>query len=129
MASGVRPLGRRKSSLVRWIFLFLVTIYAGLVFQLHKLEVVSDHITTTTNNIVVPPPNFQRIKSEQDNKAVVMPAPPAVPINIHTSIVDGQVQHYLDSGKNLWEHSTILPDWMKRTFLSINFVLADIVQI
>jgi hypothetical protein len=129
MIKNMRWLGRWKT-LFRRVFLLLVVLYGILFLKIHKLAITNDHTTTDPDTIVVQVPNFQ-VKQSKDTennepKNLFPPSPP-ISIEWNTSIVEGQVNHYLQSGKDLWDHSTVLPDWMKRELvllLSRNYFLS-----
>ena len=111
----LRISGRRRSKkLSLWGSLsVLFIIYALLSFKLHNLAISRDNAAT----IVVETPRFGAFKApiQPSNHELLqqLPTPKPIPVEPNTSIVEGNVKYYLESGKDLWEHSQILPNWMK----------------
>jgi hypothetical protein len=107
----------RRWIFCRWVFLALLLIYGILFVYIHNYLAIS-----TLNNVQLLPleivkvqvqsPKFQK-KQQQNNTVKVLVQLPA-PSDWNNSLVEGQVEYYLTSGMDLWDHSTILPDWMKR---------------
>jgi hypothetical protein len=114
----------RRWSFCRWVFLALLLIYAIIFVYIHNHLAISTHHDGLNNVRVLPleivkvqSPKFQK-QQHQNDQTKVLPGAVLVqlpaPSEWNNSLVEGQVEYYLTSGMDLWDHSTILPDWMKR---------------
>jgi hypothetical protein len=68
--------------------------------------------------VQVQSPKFQKMQHQNNQTKVQVQARVGLQLpatsDWNNSLVEGQVEYYLTSGMDLWDHSTILPDWMKR---------------
>jgi hypothetical protein len=100
---------------LRWIAAGFLLINVVLFVHVHTLTITSD----TTIPIQIPIFRKGGSTTTAKKRDHLAPSAPVPSSPWNNSLFEGSVyvERYRNDNKNLWDHSTILPDWMKEYFV------------
>ena len=125
----IRKILRRPSSqkdVFRLLVISLVVVYGIFFYQIATTTHIfthHDHPTQDGNTIYLPANQFPLVFNreeggDKDNHAPLLP----IRNDWVNGIVEGNVYKYTTSQTNLWDHSTVIPPWMKGKLNSVLLV-------
>jgi hypothetical protein len=123
--------GRRIIFFFQWIVVSFVVVYVVLLLQVHNLTIrqyadanhpmswLHSSSNSHKNNKVIAGILPKLLRSNKTTTPAVSNY--SIRSDLQNGILEGHVQEYITSGKDLWEHSSVIPQWMKGRTLPLLF--------